>query len=280
MPQILALISAVLFGASDFAGGIATRRVSAWVVAAWSQLLGLPILVLGMIVVTSTEVTQQDLMWGAIGGAFGVVGLAIMYSTLAAGKMSVVAPVIGAGAAGIPVMWAVATGETITWINWIGIGVAGLAVFLLTAQSRSSRSSDEALDRKLLFQALVAAFGFAVFFIALGQTSEVSGLWPLVAARSTTVPLAFAALFFGAAKSGSMRVVWKLILATGMLDMAANIAIVLAVQRGPIGITAVLGSLYPVFTVAAAILILRERPTARQLAGIALATVAIVTLAI
>ena len=129
MPQILALISAVLFGVSDFTGGIATRRVSAWVVAAWSQLLGLPILVLGLVVVTSTEVTRHDLMWGAIGGVFGVVGLAIMYSTLAAGKMSVVAPVIGAGAAGIPVMWAVATGETITWINWIGICVAGLAVF-------------------------------------------------------------------------------------------------------------------------------------------------------
>jgi drug/metabolite transporter (DMT)-like permease len=280
MPQILALISAVLFGVSDFTGGIATRRVSAWVVAAWSQLLGLPILVLGLVVVTSTEVTRHDLMWGAIGGAFGVVGLAIMYSTLAAGKMSVVAPVIGAGAAGIPVMWAVATGETITFINWIGIAVAGLAVFLLTAQRRSSRSSDEALDRKLLFQALVAAFGFAVFFIALGQTSEASGLWPLVAARSITVPLAFTALAFGAAKSGSMRKVWKLILVTGMFDMAANIAIVLAVQRGPIGITAVLGSLYPVFTVAAAILVLRERPTARQLVGIALATVAIVTLAI
>ncbi|MDA2979082.1 MAG: DMT family transporter [Actinomycetota bacterium] len=280
MPQILALISAVLFGVSDFTGGIATRRVSAWVVAAWSQLLGLPILVLGLVVVTSTEVTRHDLMWGAIGGVFGVVGLAIMYSTLAAGKMSVVAPVIGAGAAGIPVMWAVATGETITWINWIGICVAGLAVFLLTAQSRSSRSTAEALDRKLLFQALVAAFGFAVFFIALGQTSEASGLWPLVAARSTTVPVAFGALFLGAAKAGSMRTVWKLILGTGMLDMAANIAIVLAVQRGPIGITAVLGSLYPVFTVAAAIVVLRERPTVRQLVGIALATTAIVTLAV
>ena len=280
MPQILALISAVLFGVSDFTGGIATRRVSAWVVAAWSQLLGLPILVLGLVVVTSTEVTRHDLMWGAIGGVFGVVGLAIMYSTLAAGKMSVVAPVIGAGAAGIPVMWAVATGETITWINWIGICVAGLAVFLLTAQSRSSRSTAEALDRKLLFQALVAAFGFAVFFIALGQTSEASGLWPLVAARSTTVPVVFGALFLGAAKAGSMRTVWKLILGTGMLDMAANIAIVLAVQRGPIGITAVLGSLYPVFTVAAAIVVLRERPTVRQLVGIALATTAIVTLAV
>jgi uncharacterized membrane protein len=280
MPQILALISAVLFGISDFTGGIATRRVSAWVVTAWSQFLGLPILILGLVIVASPEVTSHDLMWGAIGGVFGVVGLAIMYSTLAAGKMSVVAPVIGTGAGFISVMWAIATGETITWINWIGIALAGFAVFLLTAQSHSSRSSGGGLDRRLLFQALVAAFGFAVFFIALGQTSEASGLWPLVAARSVTVPLAFGIVLVGATKLALVRDAWKLVLITAMFETTANIAIVLAVQRGPIGINAVLGSLYPVFTVAAAIIVLKERPTTRQLAGIALAAVAIVGLAV
>lgn len=280
MPQILALISAVLFGVSDFAGGIATRRVSAWVVAAWSQFLGLPILVIGLVVVSSPEVTRQDLIWGAVGGVFGVVALAIMYSTLAAGTMSLVAPIIGAGAALIPVMWAVGTGESITLINWLGIVLAGVGVFLLTAQSRSTRSGGGGLNRALVLQALVAAFGFAVFFIALGQTSEASGLWPLVAARTMTIPLAFGIVLMGASRLGSFRGAWQLIIATGMFDMAANVAIVLAVQRGPLGINAVLGSLYPVFTVAAAIVILKERPTTRHLVGIALAVVAIVTLAV
>jgi drug/metabolite transporter (DMT)-like permease len=54
----------------------------------------------------------------------------------------------------------------------------------------------------------------------------------------------------------------------------------MAVQRGPIGINAVLGSLYPVFTVAAAVIVLRERPSRMQTAGIALAVLAIVALAV
>jgi drug/metabolite transporter (DMT)-like permease len=62
--------------------------------------------------------------------------------------------------------------------------------------------------------------------------------------------------------------------------MGANIAILLAVQRGPIGVNAVLGSLYPVFTVAAAVIFLRERPTTMQTAGIGLAVLAIIALAV
>lgn len=275
MTQLLAITSAALFGFADFAGGIASRRMPAWKATAWSQLLGTPFLVIGLVVVAAPEVTRPDLVWGAAGGLFGLVGLAIMYATLAAGAMSVVAPIIGAGAAIIPVTWAVATGESMSPLEWAGIVGAGAAVALLASQPGAGR-----INRRLFLQALAAAFGFGVFFIALGQTNQASGLWPLAAARIVTVPLAFAIVLVRQVRPIAPRGSWRLVAITGSFDMTANIAIVLAVQRGPLGINAVLGSLYPLFTVAAAIIILKERPTARQLAGIALAMGSILILAI
>ncbi|MCZ7534199.1 MAG: DMT family transporter [Acidimicrobiia bacterium] len=275
MTQLLAISSAALFGIADFAGGIATRRMPAWKVTAWTQLLGIPMLVVGLVIVAAPEVTRSDLLWGAAGGLFGLVGLAIMYATLAAGAMSVVAPIIGAGAAIIPVIWAVVTGESMSPIEWAGIVAAGGAVALLASQPGVGR-----LNRRLFVQALAAALGFGVFFIALGQTNEASGLWPLAAARMVTIPVAFSMVLLLRMRPIAPHGSWRLVATAGFFDMTGNIAIVLAVQRGPLGINAVLGSLYPLFTVAAAIIILKERPTARQLVGIALAVGSILLLAI
>jgi drug/metabolite transporter (DMT)-like permease len=68
--------------------------------------------------------------------------------------------------------------------------------------------------------------------------------------------------------------------AIGTLDMGANVAVTLALQRGPIGINAVLSSLYPAFTALAAIIVLHERPTTRQGVGIGFALVAVLALAV
>jgi drug/metabolite transporter (DMT)-like permease len=275
MTQLLALLSAALFGVSDFAGGLATKRISAWTVAGWSQLLGIPILILGLIIVPSPEVTTADLGWGAVGGVFGILGVAVMYMALAAGTMSVIAPIIGVGAGMIPVIWAVVTGESIDAVQWAGIALAGVAVMLIASQSGAGR-----LSTKLALQAFGAAVAFAIFFIALGQTNEASGLWPLAAARLFTLPLAFAIIVATRTPVALGRALIPLVATVAVFDMTANIAIVLALQRGPIGINAVLGSLYPAFTVIAAIVVLKERPTRRQIVGLSLALIAVLALAL
>jgi drug/metabolite transporter (DMT)-like permease len=275
MPQLLALASAALFGVADFIGGFAARRLTAWTVATWTQIFGIPVLFIGVLIVASPDVTRNDVLWGALAGVIGLAGLALLYATLAAGKMSVVAPIIGAGAAVVPVVYAVIAGESITGIQWAGIVLALGAVILLAREPGAGR-----LDRKLFLQALLTALSFGVFFIIMGQTSEGSGLWPLVAARSVSVPIGIAVLVVTAVTPKTPRGSWLLVATSGAIDMAANIAILLAVQRGPIGVNAVLGSLYPVFTVAAAVMFLRERPTTTQTAGIGLAVLAIVALAV
>ncbi len=275
MSQLLAIASAALFGLADFAGGRASRELSVWRVTAWSTTIGVPLLALGIIVVPAPNVQLSDIIFGAVAGLVGLIGLALLYSTLAAGAMSIVAPIIGTVAAVLPVMWDVALGASITPGNWVGVGIGITAVALIAGER-----SGERLTPKLLIQALGAAVAFAIFYIALAQTSSDSGLWPLVAARSAAIPLAFGVALLAGTAAIPPKGILRFVIIAGSFDMLANFAILVSLQTGPMGINVVLTSLYPVFTVAAAILILKEHPTVRQSVGIVLAIVAVAFLAL
>jgi uncharacterized membrane protein len=275
MTQILALSAAALYGAADFAGGLATRSISAWRVTVWSQVFGLPLLGVAIVIVGFSDVTTADLLLGAIAGAFGLVGLILLYSALAAGSMSVVAPIVGVLAAAIPVAWDVANGGEISATQWIGIGIAIGAVVLL-----ASHQSDGSITSRILLQSVGAAFAFAVFLIALSQTSDASGLWPLAPARTVSIGVGFLVLATTSTVALPDRRLLRMVAFIGITEAAAGIAIVLAVQRGPLGINAVISSLYPAFTVLAALIVLKERPGHAQIAGIVLAIVAVLLLAL
>ncbi len=275
MSQVLALTSAVFYGLGDFLGGIATRRSSVWTVTAWSQTLGLGVLAIGLIVVPAEVVTAADILWGALAGVIGLAGLAALYSTLASGSMTIVAPIAGATTAVIPVVVDLSQGAELSLRHWVGIGLA-LAAVLLIGFDPAGRSTDV----RMIGRAVFAGTAFGVFFIAFSQTSEASGLWPLVGARGMTIPLAFAIAGFKRVASPPRGRDLGMLAVLGNLDMAANVAIALALQRGPLGISAVLSSLYPAFTAITAVIVLHERPRPGQTVGIVLAMGAILTLAL
>ena len=275
MTQILALTAAALYGVADFAGGLATRSLSAWRVTIWSQVFGLSFLAVAIVIIGFSEVTTTDIALGALAGFFGLVGLVLLYSALAAGSMSIVAPIVGVLAAAIPVAWDLTHGGVITTSQWVGIAMAIVAVLLLV-----SHRSDSSVTVLILAQAFGAAVAFAVFVIAMSQTSESSGLWPLLPARLVSVPIGFAVLAITSTAALPARPLLRLIVFIGVADIAASSAIVLAVQRGPLGINAVISSLYPAFTVLAALLVLKERPATSQAIGIGLAILAVLLLAL
>ncbi len=275
MSQLLALTSAALYGFADFTGGTATRRLPVWKVTAWSQLLGIPVLAVGFSLVPVERVTSADLLWGAAAGAVGIIGLAILYSTLAAGTMSIVAPISGMTAAAIPVVADLVFGTSLSTRQWFGIGLAFAAV-LLVGFDRSTRSA----DLRLVARAVAAGTAFGLFFIMFAQTSPESGLWPLVAARATTIPIAFLAAALSRVAGPPSRADVGLLAFLGNLDMAANVAIALALQRGPLAVNAVLSSLYPAFTAVTAIIVHHERPNLRQAIGVFFALGAIVALVV
>jgi len=275
MSQLLAIISSAFYGIADFSGGLASRSLAAWRVTAWSQLVGVVLLLGGLFVVEAPTVEGQDLLYGAVGGLFGLLGVAMLYTALAAGTMSVVSPITGVLAATFPIAWGLFSGETISAAQWFGIALASLAVVLITRTHSETR-----ITRAVLFQAVAAAVGFGLFFIALGQTAEASGLWPLAAARSASIPVAFAIAALYKSSSVPPRALLPIVVFAGLTDMAANLAGLLALQMGPLGINSVLISLYPAFTVLAAIVVLKESPTNVQRIGIAAALVAAAVLAV
>lgn len=269
MSNLLAFSSAVLYGVADFAGGLASRSMRAMGVAGWSQVFGLPLLVIGSFIVTADSVSRADVLFGVLGGLFGIVGLVALYGALAAGTMSIVSPLTGALTALIPVVWGVVAGEVISTLQWFGIVLALLAAGLVATDRTHAR-----LSRGVIVRAMVASLGFAAFFIALDQTSEGAGLWPLVAGRTVSIPLALVIGWVTASAAFPTRRVIPVVAAAGNADVAANMTILLALQSGPLGISVVLTSLYPAFTAIAAIIVLRERPTRTQTLGILLALAA------
>ena len=274
MAVLLALGCAVVYGASDFLGGLASRRTSVFGVVAFSQRAGLVALV-ALLPWLGGRVGPADLGWGAAAGVAGAAGLVVFFRTLAGGVMSVVAPVTAVTAAAVPVLVGLAGGDRIDLWAALGILLALAAVVLVSAEGglsalRTARPAG-------VPPALLAGSMFGLFFVLLDRTSDDTGLTPLVTARLASVALAVGIALVGRKPMRASRPALPLVVASGIGDMSANALFLLATQQpGQLAITGVLASLYPVSTVVLAQVVLRERLAAAQMAGLGTAVAAVV----
>jgi drug/metabolite transporter (DMT)-like permease len=274
MAVVLALASAVVYGASDFLGGLASRRASVFGVGAFSQVAGLLALV-ALLALLGGPTGAADLAWGAASGLAGATGLLIFFRTLARGVMSVVAPVTAVTAAAVPVLVGLGSGERIGGVAGLGIALALVAVVLVSAEG--GLAALRAARPASIPPALAAGAAFGVFFVLLDRTGDDTGLTPLVAARLASVTLVLAVALAGGRALRVPGRAWPLVLVSGVGDMAANALFLLATQEGgQLAIVGVLASLYPVSTVVLAQVVLRERLVPAQVAGLASAFAAVV----
>ena len=274
---LLALASALVYGAADFCGGLATRRATAFAVVAFSQAAGL-VLLLTLLPWLGGDPAPADLAWGAAAGVAGAAGLVLFYRALAEGVMSVVAPVTAVSAAAVPVLGGLALGERIGVWAAVGILLALVAVVLVAAEG--GLSSLRAARPAGLVPALAAGAGFGLFFVLLDRTREESALGPLVGARLVSVALVVVLALLARRSLHVPRSVLPVALLAGIADMGANALFLLAAQQGELAITGVLASLYPVSTVVLAQVVLRERLVRTQVAGLATAAAAVVLIAL
>jgi drug/metabolite transporter (DMT)-like permease len=271
---VLALASAVVYGAADFLGGLSSRRASVFGVVAVSQLVGL-LALLVLLPWLGGPVGPSDLAWGAAAGVAGATGLVLFFRTLARGVMSVIAPVTAVTAAAVPVLVGLLGGDTIGPWAAAGIGLALAAVVLVSAEG--GLSALRAARPASLAPALAAGTAFGFFFVLLDRTSQDSGLTPLVTARLASVALVVVIALAGKQSLKVGRVALPLVALSGIGDMSANALFLLATQQdGQLAITGVLASLYPVSTVILAQVLLRERLAGAQVAGLGTAVAAVV----
>lgn len=291
MALVLGLAVALTYGTADFFGGLATKANAAFVVVAVSQAWGLVVLAAAGAALGIGDPSGADLVLGGATGAAGLAGVGLLYRALAAGAMGKVAPVTAVGAAVLPVGWGLATGERPGPVALAGVVVALVAVSVVAgggpagqgAAGSGSAGSGPAgaagAGRGPLVLAAGAGGAFGVLFILLAATSDASGLAPLVAARAVSVALVVAT---AALTRRSLRVApgtGATVAGAGLLDMAANVLFLLAARRGLLSLVAVLASLYPAATTVLARVVLGERLSRGQLAGIALALAGLVLIA-
>jgi len=272
MAAAFALASAALFGAGDFFGGMAARRTRVLAIVSASHIIGLALIVVVAPFMADTF-TIRDFLLGGLAGVFGCLGIACLYHSLGRGPMAVVAPITAVGSAAFPVLWGVLSGDRLTTLNLLGI-LAGLAAIVLVSSTPGHVGK---VSRGLVLEAMLAGVGFGGFLIAVDATDSATTPWPLVAARLVSVALAVALVV----RSGRSPVPRRsdgtmgAIIAAGMFDTTANLAFLLAVNRGQLSLTAAISALYPAMTVLLARTVLHERMVRNQIVGMAVAVVAV-----
>ena len=275
MAALLAFTSAMLFGVGDFMGGLAARRVRALVVASWSQLVGLAAIVVLVLVLPPAHPHPADLAWGAAAGLVGAMGLLLLYTALAAGPMSVAAPITAVLSAIVPAAAGLAFGERPGPLAAVGVLLALPAIVLIAQAEEPPGVPDRARATiRDLLPAFGAGLGFGLFFVFLQRTSGHAGLWPLVSARSCSMVGLFALALLRPGRVGLVKGTHRLVIVCGLCDAGANALYLAAVTRGLLSLVAVLAALYPASTVVLARVVLKERMRALQLVGLALAAVA------
>ena len=273
---LLGLIVALSYGAGDFVGGLASRRSRPVAVVLASQFVGLVVLAAPLLV-PGQDPGADDLVRGLAAGAMGVVGVLLLYRGLSVGAMVVVAPITAVGSALVPLAWGLATGERPGAVALAGAVLAMLAVGLVATPS-GEREAPEGFAREVAL-ALVAGAAFGGVFVLLGETSSASGLWPVAAARVTSVSFAAVAVLVTRTPLHYPRGSRRLVLLAGIFDAGANAAFVIAAREGLLSLVAPVSALYPAATVALAAVLLHERTSPRQRVGLALAVVAVVSIA-
>ena len=278
MVYLLALGSALFYGAADFTGGLTSRRAGAIPVVVISQFSGMVLLALLLPVLPPASPSHQDLLWGAVAGLTGGVGVALLYRALAIGTMAVVAPTTAVCAVAIPVVVSVVLGERPVPLAVAGI-VLGIGSIILVSQQQRSEVRPSDNQGRLppgVGSALASGVAIGFFFLSLARTTPDAGMWPLLVARLVSV-----VLFAGVALANrtSFRMppgVAALVILAGTVDMLANALYVLAARQGPLSIVVTLSSLYPASTVLLARVILRERLSGLQVTGVVCALAAVV----
>ncbi len=273
MAVLLALLAAGSYGISDFLGGLASRRTQALTVLLYNYPAG-ALVMAALLPVFPGVVGGRTLAWSLIGGAVGLAGVALLYSALGVAAMNVISPVTAVLSACVPVLVGVATGERPAGLAWVGIGL-GLGAVVLVSRSQSAGTS-AGIPRSALLMALGAGVGFGLYFVCLARTDPGSGLWPVVIARISSavlvVPLAYRALAWRRVRGSLLPIV----LGSGVLDAAANLAFLEASRHGYLSIASVITALYPAGTMLLAAALLGERTGPLQRVGLALAAVAVV----
>jgi len=288
MVVLLGLAAATLYGTGDFLGGVATRKAPVLVVLAVAETASV-IVALPAALMSPSPARLAGLAWGAGAGVVGGVGLIIFYVGLAAGPMSVVAPVSGLVSTVLPVAVALAQGERPGTAVYAGALLCLVAIVLASsatdsdpADSNTAAPAGRPAPGRALGYGIASGTLFGLFFLLIRNAGQSGELWPVAAGRIgelAVVMIVAAVLRRGLLPRGMGGGLLLAAAGAGAIDTVANICYVTATRTGMFGLAVVLASLYPGVTVLLARVVLGERLRWMQRAGLGLAAIGVILVA-
>jgi drug/metabolite transporter (DMT)-like permease len=270
------LLSAATWGGSDFAGGLGARRASSLLITASGQIVSLLILLTLCLLSHLAVPGRLQVTCAAIGGFEGALALAIFYRALAMGAMGLTAALTGLLTAFVPVVFEFFHTGRPSPLTAIGLATGFLAIWLIT---HTPANSGAASPPRALFLGAAAGLGFGAQLILFKVASEGGVIWALTSARIAGVTAILLVIVF-APPSRPWSGFWLAGIVSGSFDAIGNLLYMLTARFGRLDVAAVICSLYPAGTILLAAVILHERPTRRQLTGMAVALAAVALLSL
>jgi drug/metabolite transporter (DMT)-like permease len=260
----LALAAAASWGVGDFLGGLKSRSLSPIAILIVAQPIGLTLLAI-WVAARGEGPPGSSVLWACLAAVLGTTGLVAFYRGMAAGALSIVAPIAGAGAA-IPVIWGLARGDHPSGLQELGF-VAAFAGVILASFERRPQATRLAAGAGW---AVIAMLAFGAYYIPMHAASHGDFLWAAFVFRLTSTTL-IACAWLVLRPARARRADLPVLASIGVLDTGGNVFFAAASSRGLVSVVSVLASLYPVVTVLLARAVLHERVHRSQELGIALA---------
>ena len=271
---LFGLTSAAIWGAGDFTGGMASRKTGAYRAVVYGEMIGLIFILVVALIVWQPIPALGIWALSMLAGAFGTMGILLLYYSMTKGLMSIAAPISALLAALLPVIIGIFTESLPTWLTFLGFAFALAAIWLISqSQDGVKDLLSHITDLRL---PLLAGVGFGCYFVLIHAATRTAILWPMVAARLGGLIILTLYMTLRRESWKVERGAWSLIFLNGLLDIGGNLFFVLAGQVGRLDISAVLSSLYPGSTVILAWIFLKERLSRTQWIGIIAALIAIV----
>lgn len=267
---LFAITSAAVWGSGDFSGGQAARKSHQYQVLMLAALSGMVVLVVSAIIRGEGIPSGRSIFWGAMAGSAGALGMATLYRALSMGHTASVAPTSAITCAALPVLFGIITAGLPKPIQLVGFALAFLGLWLV---SRSPTSSDKTF-REGMILAFLSGIGFGGFFIFIALVDKGQIFTPVLVARTVTLGISLIMLRVNHLPLPGLTSNPVALLA-GVLDTGGNIFYLLATQFTRLDIAALLSSFYPAGTVILASIILKEKVSRTQWAGMTLCLLAL-----
>jgi len=267
---ILALVSAMSWGASDFFGGFASRKLNQFQVLLLTSGSSLLLLFLFAIIWRESPPPITNIIIAAVAGISGSLGLAALYKGLTLGNAALVSSVAGVIGAIIPTLVGLFIEGLPSILQLCGFLLSIAGIWIITRL----KNGNGIIVQDALGLALLAGIGFGGFLALIPQLKGEQIFAPLVFAKLSSIILAFILLRTHQLSipkpTSSPIAIWS-----GFLDASGNILYLFATQFTRLDIAALLSSLYPVGTVLLSSIVLKEKLSAYQWIGVSICVVGI-----